>query len=122
LALAVSIAKDYLIVPYTDLVCRFIIEGLVTVAVAVAAYFLLYDFPETASFLTPSERAFVAYRLKYDGMDDTLEGTLRVAQTDEKGWKYMKQALTDPLIYIIMVTNIGIVVAVYGISLSMPTM
>src|ERR1700753_714441 len=45
----------------------FILEGLLTVVVAIAALFLLYDFPETASFLTPEERAWAAHRLKYQG-------------------------------------------------------
>ena len=37
--------------------------------VAVAAFFLLYDFPETATFLTEEERAFVVFRLKYQGQE-----------------------------------------------------
>lgn len=37
----------------------FILEGILTVLVAVLAFFTLFDFPETASFLTEEERAFV---------------------------------------------------------------
>src|ERR1700709_2452901 len=45
----------------------FILEGIVTVLVAFLAFFVLHDFPETATFLTEEERAFVVYRLKYQG-------------------------------------------------------
>ncbi|OJT03637.1 High-affinity nicotinic acid transporter [Trametes pubescens] len=44
----------------------FIIEGLITIVVAVAAFFILVDFPDTAMFLTPEERAYVVHRKKYD--------------------------------------------------------
>ena len=44
----------------------FIIEGLVTFVVAVAAKFVIQDFPETAKFLTPQERAMTLRRLKED--------------------------------------------------------
>ena len=43
----------------------FILEGITTVAVALVAYFLLYDFPKTVGFLTEEEREFVVFRLKY---------------------------------------------------------
>ncbi|EEP79461.1 conserved hypothetical protein [Uncinocarpus reesii 1704] len=42
----------------------FILEGLATVLVAIMAFFTIYDFPETASFFTERERAFVIHRLK----------------------------------------------------------
>ncbi|GAA90912.1 MFS nicotinic acid transporter Tna1 [Aspergillus luchuensis IFO 4308] len=41
----------------------FIIEGLATVVVAVMSYFFLYDYPDTASFLTRDERAWILRRL-----------------------------------------------------------
>ena len=45
----------------------FILKGIATVLVAVIAFFMIYDFPETTSFLTEEQREFVAHRLKYDG-------------------------------------------------------
>jgi MFS family permease len=74
----------------------FILEGILTVIVAIAAYFTLYDFPETASFLTEEERAFVVYRLKYqDFKDEREEGAVRVAQDDSFQWKFVKAAFLD---------------------------
>lgn len=36
----------------------FILEGLLTVLCAVASYFILEDFPDTAKFLTETERVY----------------------------------------------------------------
>lgn len=73
----------------------FILEGLLTVIVSVLAFFVLYDFPETAGFLTEEERAFVVYRLKYQGQVQGKTGGPQVAQTEEFKWKYVRQAFLD---------------------------
>lgn len=73
----------------------FILEGIVTVIVAVFAFWLLYDFPETAGFLTQEERDFVVYRLKYQGHSNQDEGTVQVAQAEEFQWAYVWQAFRD---------------------------
>lgn len=73
----------------------FILEGILTVIVAVTAYFTLYDFPETATFLTEEERAFVVYRLKYQDFKGEEDGKVRVAQDDSFQWKFVKAAFLD---------------------------
>lgn len=74
----------------------FILEGIATVLVAVLAFFLLYDFPETASFLTEEERAFVVFRLKYQGQaKDKQQSLIRVPEAEELKWKYVRQAFVD---------------------------
>jgi MFS family permease len=82
----------------------FILEGIVTVLVACWAFFALYDFPETAKFLTEEERAFVVFRLKYQGQRQATseeEGThTRVAQTDEFRWEYVWSAFKDWQIWV----------------------
>jgi MFS family permease len=71
----------------------FILEGIATVVVAVGSFFLLHDFPETASFLTEEERAFVVHRLKYQGqVGGRGEG---VAEADEFRWRYVRDAFLD---------------------------
>lgn len=76
----------------------FILEGIVTVLVAAASFWLLYDFPETATFLSEEERAFVVYRLKYQGQS---KGTYaHVAQAEEFKWKYVGQAFADWQIWV----------------------
>lgn len=73
----------------------FILEGLLTVVVAIVAFFTLYDFPETANFLTEEERTFVVYRLKYQGHKDEADDAVRVAQDDTFQWKFVKAAFLD---------------------------
>jgi MFS family permease len=77
----------------------FILEGILTVLVAIAAYFTLFDFPETATFLTEEERAFAVYRLKYQGQSEEVDeqGSIRVkvAQNDDFQWRFVKSAFLD---------------------------
>lgn len=89
----------------------FILEGIATVLVAIFAYFALYDFPETASFLTEEERAFVIYRLKYQGQ--VAKGTssttsVMVPEAQEFQWRYVWQAFGDWQIYVNIVVYWGV--------------
>ncbi|RFU74902.1 major facilitator superfamily transporter [Trichoderma arundinaceum] len=103
----------------------FILEGIATVVVAAMAFFLLYDFPETAKFLTEEERAFVVYRLKYQGqVQVAADGTgeqVQVAQAEEFKWKYVRQAFKDWQIWVNIFVYWSIVCPLYGISLFLPT-
>ncbi|KAI0102926.1 major facilitator superfamily domain-containing protein [Nemania sp. FL0031] len=100
----------------------FILEGLATVVVAFASFFLLHDFPETAKFLTEEERAFVIFRLKYQGhMEAKDEGSVRVAQADEFEWKYVWAAFKDWQIWVNIFVYWGIVCPLYGVSLFLPS-
>jgi MFS family permease len=79
----------------------FILEGIATVLVAVLAFFTLHDFPETATFLTEEERAFVVFRLKYQGqVASTEEGRGQAAQAEDFKWKYVRQAFGDWQIWV----------------------
>lgn len=89
--------------------------------VAVGAYFTLYDFPETATFLTSEERAFVAFRLKYDGQDAATDNSHRIAQSERRGWEPVKAAFKDWQIWINIIVYWGYVCPLYGISLLLPT-
>ena len=66
----------------------FILEGLLTVAVAVAAFFILYDFPDTASFLTVEEKAWVVHRLKYQG---SKKSGRAIAESDRFQWIFVRK-------------------------------
>jgi len=96
----------------------FILEGLLTVAVAFAAYFVMYDFPDTAKFLTEEEKAWAVHRLKYQG--SKRSGRL-VAEAEHFSWKFVIQALTDWQLYVCLFMYWGIVCPLYGISLFLPT-
>ncbi|PKS06826.1 hypothetical protein jhhlp_006902 [Lomentospora prolificans] len=103
----------------------FILEGIVTVLVAAMAYFTLYDFPETAPFLTEDERAFVVFRLKYQSsVGKGQEGVVRVPEAEEFKWQYVWDAFKDWQVWVNIFVYWGrfqIVCPLYGISLFLPT-
>lgn len=127
----------------------FILEGLVTIIVAVFAFWGLYDFPDTASFLTEEERQFVLYRLKFQGQGKPLTGEeamqIKVPEAEEFEWKYVWQAFKDWQIWLNLLVCYGVSVSfipdvtlvcmsrtdtsfclqivcpLYGISLFLPT-
>ncbi|KAL3419266.1 hypothetical protein PVAG01_09488 [Phlyctema vagabunda] len=70
----------------------FIIEGVVTFAVAGAALILLPDHPLTTRWLTPEERELASDRIKRD--------TVGLAQ-NQGAMAGLKQAFSDPLLYIL---------------------
>ncbi|KAL7629503.1 hypothetical protein AAE478_001024 [Parahypoxylon ruwenzoriense] len=100
----------------------FILEGLATVIVAVISFFVLYDFPETADFLTEEERAFIVFRLKYQGQRGPKnQRQTQVAQAEEFNWKYVWAAFKDWQIWVNIFVFWSIVCPLYGISLFLPT-
>lgn len=80
----------------------FILEGIATVIVAVIAFFTLYDFPETATFLTEEERAFIVFRLKYQSgiARKGQAGKVRVPEAEEFKWRYVWDAFKDWQIWV----------------------
>lgn len=99
----------------------FILEGILTVIVATTAFFVLVDYPSTATFLTVEERAFIAYRLRYDAQDAETPSHARVAQSDHFSWHYVRAAFADWQIWLNIVVYWGYVCPLYGISLFLPT-
>ncbi|RYP17871.1 hypothetical protein DL765_004269 [Monosporascus sp. GIB2] len=92
------------------------------VVVAVIAFFLLHDFPETAMFLTEEERAFVVFRLKYQGQAQAKEQKrTQVAEADEFEWRYIWDAFKDWQIWVNVFVYWSLVCPLYGISLFLPT-
>ncbi|KUJ11432.1 MFS general substrate transporter [Mollisia scopiformis] len=89
----------------------FILEGILTFIVALAAYWLINDYPRTARFLTGEERTEVERRLKAD----------RGSLADDFDFKYAYDALKYWKIYIHMFITIGIYTPLYSISLFLPT-
>jgi hypothetical protein len=70
----------------------FILEGLLTILVALVAPFAIHDSPETAKFLTDEERRFVIHNLRIQHSADSHE----VAQQNEKFQiRYVIDALGD---------------------------
>ena len=68
----------------------FIIEGVITIAVAIAAFWVLPNFPRTTKWLTEEEVALAVWRLEEDiGQDDW------VSSADQSLWHGFKLAVAD---------------------------
>jgi hypothetical protein len=77
-----------------------IVQGIATVLVAIVAFFTVYDFPETASFLSEDERAFVVFRLKYQSQKTEDHEGSKVAESGKLSWKDVRAAFTDWQVYV----------------------
>ncbi|CAL8580072.1 hypothetical protein XPA_005806 [Xanthoria parietina] len=116
--LAFAIAKMDGVGGYEGWRWIFILEGILTVLVAIIAFFTIYDFPETAKFLTEPERAWVVHRLRYQGSKDSGQ---MVAESEHFKWQYVRDAFTDWQIYLGLWMYWGIVCPLYGTSLFLPS-
>ncbi|PGH15077.1 hypothetical protein AJ79_02603 [Helicocarpus griseus UAMH5409] len=92
----------------------FILEGILTVVVALFAFFITHDYPETATFLTEKERAWVIHRLKYQYSDTAVK-------QEKFQWRYVKETFLDWQVYLAILTFYGIVCPLYGVSFFLPT-
>jgi len=91
----------------------FILEGIATAIVGVIAFFVLVDFPDTATFLTPEERAYVIWTKKYDNSS--------VGEEDHFEMRHLVSAFTDWQVWLQVTLNFSIVALLYGISLFLPS-
>ncbi|ORY88082.1 major facilitator superfamily domain-containing protein [Leucosporidium creatinivorum] len=90
----------------------FIIEGLLTLVVGLAAPFLMADFPEESKFLTPDEKAAVIARLKED------QGAAGEAKFSKV---HFFNAVKDWRVYCYMLIYIGVAEPLYSLALFVPT-
>ncbi|KAJ7680719.1 MFS general substrate transporter [Mycena polygramma] len=91
----------------------FILEGIATVLVGLLAFFILVDFPSTASFLTLEERSFIVWRKKYDNSS--------VGEEEHFEMRHLVQALLDWQIWLHILIYMSIIGPLYGITLFLPT-
>ncbi|KAK0201075.1 MFS general substrate transporter [Desarmillaria ectypa] len=91
----------------------FIIEGSATVTVGLLSFLILVDFPATAKFLTPEERAFVVWKKKYDNSS--------VGEEEHFSIQHLIQALTDWQIFLHILIYMSVIGPLYGITLFLPT-
>ncbi|THC97035.1 hypothetical protein EYZ11_003478 [Aspergillus tanneri] len=98
----------------------FILEGLLTVIVAVIAPFAIYDSPETATFLTEEEKRYVIHSVRYQASAGHDTGALVQEETKFR-LRYVIDALLDWQIYVALIMYWGITCPLYGISFFLPT-
>ncbi|OAQ59459.1 high-affinity nicotinic acid transporter [Pochonia chlamydosporia 170] len=89
----------------------FIIEGIITVVIAIMAYFVLHDYPSTAKFLAPDEKAEVVRRLKQD----------QPVLSDQFKRQFIIDALKEWKIYVQMIIFFSLVTPLYSVSIFLPT-
>lgn len=89
----------------------FILEGLVTVVVSILSYFFMYDYPETASFLTTDEKEWLIQTIKED----------QVGLAKGFKWKFLFQALRDPRSYLFVGIYLFVLIPSYAFALFLPT-
>jgi len=91
----------------------FILEGIATVVVGLIALAVLVDFPPTAKFLTPEERAFVIWRKKYDNSS--------VGEEEHFEMRHFWAALLDWQVWLHILIYMSLIGPLYGITLFLPT-
>lgn len=69
----------------------FILEGIATVVVAAASFWMLYDYPDTAKFLSTEERHFMKARLALDN-----DGCSQAFK-----YKFVKDAFLDWKVWVV---------------------
>jgi len=89
----------------------FCLEGLVTLVAAIVAFRFMHDYPETASFLTETERYYVVGLLKNDSQN----------LATHFDFKFILQAFKDYKSYVLVGIYIGMLVPGYAITLFTPT-
>ncbi|ORY60005.1 putative nicotinamide mononucleotide transmembrane transporter protein [Pseudomassariella vexata] len=89
----------------------FILEGILTIIVAIVAFFIMNDYPDTAKFLKAEEKIEVLRRLEED----------RSSLSDEFDMRYFWHALKDWKIWVHMFISIGISIPLYSFSIFLPT-
>ncbi|RSM02364.1 hypothetical protein CEP52_007994 [Fusarium oligoseptatum] len=90
----------------------FILEGIATVVVAVAAYWFIENYPDTSKFLTKAERTFIHERLAADS--DAI-------RQEEFSWAAVREALSDPSCWLYGLGFHTMSLPLYTLSLFLPT-
>ncbi|RTE68843.1 hypothetical protein BHE90_016779 [Fusarium euwallaceae] len=95
----------------------FILEGILTVLVAFALYFILPDGPSSATFLSEQEKQFLVFRLE----NETGSTQGRVTNDDKMSLAQILSALRDWRVYVSAVIYLGNTVGIYAFSFVMPS-
>lgn len=91
----------------------FILEGLATIVVGVASYWMVHDFPDKATFLDADDRNRVLRRLRSDQQSSASHESFKM--------KYFWQSVKDSKTWCYSVIYMGCDGALYAFSLFLPT-
>ncbi|KAL1960132.1 hypothetical protein VTO42DRAFT_304 [Malbranchea cinnamomea] len=119
--LAYAIAKMDGVGGYAGWRWIFILEGLLTVVVALFAPFAIHDFPTTAKFLTPEERQCVLQMLRAQSTSGDTTSNDAAKEESKFRASYVIDALKDWQVYVGLFMYWGITCPLYGISFFLPS-
>ncbi|EIW77870.1 MFS general substrate transporter [Coniophora puteana RWD-64-598 SS2] len=88
----------------------FILEGLFSSAFGFLCFFILPKSPETTSILSPTERAYVVYRLKQAGSASSDENE------DNFSWREVRIALKSPQVIFGTLMSVLMGITLYGLA------
>jgi len=91
----------------------FILEGLVTILVGIASYWMVHDFPAEATFLSPDDRARVLRRLRADKQAS--------ASHEDFQMRYFWQSAKDWKTLMFAIIYMGADGSLYAFSLFLPS-
>jgi MFS family permease len=91
----------------------FILEGLLTIVVGIASFWMVHDFPDEARFLSDDDRARVVLRLKLDQQSSAEHESFQMS--------YFWQAMRDWKMWLGMAIYMGCDMPLYAFSLFLPT-
>lgn len=99
----------------------FIIEGIVTVVIGVAAFFLITDSPDKAKFLTPEQRSWATHRVQTRGAVEWDGKEAPELDSDTFKWKYVIRSFTDWQTWLGVLLDWATTSTIYGMSAFLPT-
>lgn len=91
----------------------FILEGLATVLIAIASYWMVHDFPDEAKFLSDDDRKRVIRRLKLDGQASANHESFQM--------RYFWESVRDWKTWAFALVYMGTDGPLYAFSLFIPT-
>ncbi|KAF8424834.1 MFS general substrate transporter [Tirmania nivea] len=89
----------------------FVIEGLITIAVALVGYFLIQDSPATSRFLSTKDSTALQALLKHDSLNESKEFD----------WAEVRAAFCDWKVYLAGFICLGIALPTFSFALFLPS-
>ncbi|KAM0751485.1 retrograde regulation protein 2 [Meredithblackwellia eburnea MCA 4105] len=99
----------------------FIMEGLMTVVVAIGSYFFLCASVDTASYLTPAERIYARARLISDGPQASDDSASGPSEHERFSWYQVRRAVFSLQTWLSASAYFSILSALYSYGLFVPT-
>ena len=119
--LAFAIAKMNGLGGYEGWRWIFIVEGLASVVIGAACFFLLPDSPSESRWLRPDEARFLnAIHILHRGRKAKAEYIEGTNKTKRVNWHVLKQVLTDWQLYLQALVFMSNAVPNYGLKFTMP--